>query len=142
MSASKKKASPSRASAVKKKSKVTKPKKVEKKASPPKEKPKKAAPKAKKVVKKEAPPPKAVVKAEPVKLGPPPMAMVTTRRADAGAPHERSARGFSFGELASAGVPLSTAKRQDLSIDLRRRSVVDKNVEMLKGWLKSSAKTK
>ena len=51
--------------------------------------------------------------------------------------HERAARGFSFGELASAGVPLNAAKREGLSLDIRRRSVVEGNVEMLKGWFKS-----
>jgi ribosomal protein L13E len=50
--------------------------------------------------------------------------------------HERAARGFSFGELSSAGIPLDAAKRQDLSVDIRRRSVVDQNVEALKGWFK------
>ncbi len=49
---------------------------------------------------------------------------------------ERPARGFSFGELSSAGVPLNTARRGGLSLDLRRRSVHVVNVEKLKGWFK------
>jgi ribosomal protein L13E len=123
------------------KAKVTKVKKtekvvkVEKKAPAAEEKPKKAAPKPSKQAeeKKEAPA-KTTVKAEPVKLGPPPMAMVTVRHVDS--LHERAARGFSFGELSSAGIPLNAAKRQDLSVDSRRRSVVEQNVEALKGWFK------
>jgi ribosomal protein L13E len=116
-----------------------------------KEKPKGEAPKAKKAVeKKEAPakpsvkavekkeaPAKPSVKAEPIALGPPPQATIASRHIDS--LHERSARGFSFGELASAGVPLNAAKREGLSLDIRRRSVVEGNVEALKGWFKSPA---
>jgi ribosomal protein L13E len=117
--------------------KVSKPKAV-KAAVTPKEKPKSTTPRAKKVVeeKKEAPP-KVSVKAEPVVLGPPPGATIASRHIDS--LHERSARGFSFGELASAGVPLNAAKREGVSLDIRRRSVVEGNVEALKGWFKSPA---
>jgi ribosomal protein L13E len=96
----------------------------------------KAAKKEKAAKKKEASP-KAVVKVAPVKLGPPPAASVTTRDIDV--PHERAARGFSFGELTSAAIPIYVAKREDLPLDIRRRSIVEANVEMLKGWFKSSA---
>jgi ribosomal protein L13E len=65
------------------------------------------------------------------------MATIATMHIDS--LHERSARGFSFGELASAGVPLNSAKREGLSLDIRRRSVVERNVEALKGWFKSPA---
>ena len=106
------------------------------------EKPKSAPPMAKKPVekkpveKKEAPA-KVSVKAEPVILGAPPEATIASRHIDS--LHERSARGFSFGELASAGVPLNAAKREGLSLDIRRRSVVEGNVEALKEWFKSPA---
>ena len=110
------------------------------------EKPKSAPPKPKKAVeekkekkaqeKKEAPA-KPSAKAEPIALGPPPEATIASRHIDS--LHERPARGFSFGELASAGVPLNTAKREGLSLDLRRRSVVEGNVDALKGWFKSPA---
>jgi ribosomal protein L13E len=118
---------------VKAKAKVVKvaPKKVEK--------PKSAPPKPKKVVeKKKEAPAKVSVKAEPVVLGPTPEATILSRHIDSS--HERLARGFSFGELASAGVPLNAAKREGLSLDIRRRSVVEGNVEALKGWFKSAAK--
>jgi ribosomal protein L13E len=143
MSASKKKGKPGKVAASKKaKAKVTKPKKVEKKAPVVEEKPKKVAPKAKKVVEKKEAPAKTITKEAPVKLGPAPTPMVTTRLVDPGSMHQRDARGFSFGELASAGVPLNAAKHQDISVDLRRRSVVEQNVEMLKSWYKPSAKKK
>jgi ribosomal protein L13E len=111
------------------------------------EKPKGAVPKPKKVVEKREVEKKVVekkevaskpiVKAEPVALGPPPKATVATMHVDS--LHERSARGFSFGELASAGIPLNAAKREGLSLDIRRRSVVEGNVDALKGWFKSPA---
>ncbi len=134
---SKKQGKPKRAtSKAKSKVKATKTKKVEKKA-PSVEKPKIAAtaPKPKKTVEKKEAPPKAAAKAPPVKMGSPPMALVAVRHIDS--LHERAARGFSFGELTSAGIPLNAAKRTELSLDIRRRSVVDRNVEALKGWFKS-----
>ena len=140
MSAStKKKAKPKGAPAKSKsKAKVTKTKKVEKvekKVAVAAEKPKKVAPKAKKVEDKKEAPPKTEPKAQPVKVGPPPTELVAVRHIDSS--HERAGRGFSFGELSSAGIPLNTAKHQDLSVDIRRRSVVDQNVEALKGWFKA-----
>jgi len=102
------------------------------------EKPKRPAPKPKKVAEKEAPA-KVSARAERVELGPPPEATVASRHIDS--MHERPGRGFSFGELASAGVPLHAAKREGLSLDIRRRSVVEGNVEALKGWFKSPRRT-
>jgi ribosomal protein L13E len=132
----KKKGKPGKkAPARKTKAKVTKTKKVAKPVAAVK--PKKAAPKVKKAPaeKKEAQP-KAVVKVERVELGPPPDASVSVRHLGSDSLFERAARGFSFGELASAGVPLNAAKREGLSIDLRRRSVSEGNVERLKVWFK------
>ena len=144
MSKSAKKAKPRKATVPKKakkaKAKVTRPKKVEKAARAKVEKPKKVATKTKTVVaeRKEAPVKpvaktitKPITKPEPLKLGAPPMAVVATRHVDSDSLHERAARGFSFGELTSAGVPLNAAKSHDLSVDIRRRSVVPKNVETL-----------
>jgi ribosomal protein L13E len=133
MSASnKKKGKPKAASAkVKSKAKVSKTKRAEKKA--PVAKPKRTAPKPKRAEEKKVAP-KAMVRAEPVKMGPAPVAVVAARHIDS--LRERAARGFSFGELSSAGIPLEAAKRQDLSVDVRRRSVVDQNVEALKSWFK------
>ncbi|MDA4116514.1 MAG: ribosomal protein L13e [Thaumarchaeota archaeon] len=116
--------------------KVQKAKKAVK--APVEEKPKKAAPRAKKVAERKEAPAKVSVKAEPVVLGPPPAATVASRHIDS--LRERPGRGFSVGELASAGVPLNTAKREGLPLDIRRRSVVEGNVEALKGWFKSGVK--
>ncbi len=132
----KKKAKPKAKKAPTKKASAPKVSKTKKagKAAAVEEKPKKATPKPKKAAEKEAPA-KVSVRAELVELGPPPEATVASRHIDS--MHERPARGFSFGELASAGVPLNSAKREGLSLDVRRRSVVDGNVEALKGWFKS-----
>jgi len=138
MSASaKKKAKPEgkKAPAPKKKAKVTKTKKAAKAAVPEEKKPKKAPAKAKKAAEKKEAPVKAVVKAGPVQLGPPPGAIIVARRVDS--LRRRAARGFSFRELASAGVPLNAAKREGLSIDIRRRTTLDGNVEELKEWFRS-----
>ena len=87
--------------------------------------------KAKPPAKKE-PVPKTVTKKAPVKLGPPPSATIISRYADS--TQERRGRGFSFGELESAGVPLIDARNNKLSVDVRRRSVLNSNVESLKAW--------
>jgi ribosomal protein L13E len=47
---------------------------------------------------------------------------------------ERRARGYSLGELGSAGITFIAARRVRLPVDLRRRSVLDGNVGKLKGW--------
>jgi ribosomal protein L13E len=135
----KKKSKPGKkAPAPKTKAKATKAKKVAK--APAVEKPKKVAkPKAEKAERKEAPA-KPVVKAKPAELGPTPSAVIASRHLDS--IHPRPGRGFSFGELTSAGVELNVAKRQSLSLDIRRRSVVEGNVEALKQWLKTSMPAK
>ncbi len=140
MSASdKKKAKPKVKKATARKAPEPKVSKAKKAAKPTVavEKPKKAAPKPKKEAERKEAPAKVAVKAQPVRLGPAPGAVVASRHIDS--MHERAARGFSFGELSSAGVPLNLAKREGLSVDVRRRSVVAGNVEALKGWLKSPA---
>ena len=70
-------------------------------------------------------------------LGEPPSAEVSSRHLDL--MRTRAARGFSIGELDSAGVPPSAAKRQEVSVDVRRRSVVSANVEKLRSWFKPGA---
>jgi ribosomal protein L13E len=47
---------------------------------------------------------------------------------------ERTAKGFSVGELGSVSVPLLNARRMGVMVDPRRRSVLQPNVEALKGW--------
>ena|SRR5271154_2294597 len=138
-SAKKKKSKPGKkAPAPKTKAKVTKAKKVAKVAAV--EKPKKVAkPKAEKAERKEAPQ-KPVVKAKPLELGPAPSAVIESRHLDS--MRSRPGRGFSFRELSSAGVEFNVAKREGLSLDIRRRSVVEGNVEALKEWLKTSVAAK
>jgi|GEM_PF-4364728 len=136
----KKKAKPKGKKATTRKAPAPKVSKVKKAAKAPvlEEKPKKATPKAKKAVEKKEAPARVSVRAEPLVLGPLPEATVASRHIDS--MHERPARGFSVGELASAGVPLNAARREGLSLDVRRRSVVDGNVEVLKGWFNSAGK--
>ena len=132
----KKKAKPTKKRApTRKTAKVARTKKVVKPTPAPK--PKKIAPKPKRVTEKKEAPPKQVVEVERLELGPQPTAFVVVRNLDSGSSHERAARGFSFGELTSAGVPLNAAKRVGLSLDIRRKSVVEGNVGMLKGWFKN-----
>ena len=47
---------------------------------------------------------------------------------------EREARGYSRGELESAGLTFVIARRSKVPVDLRRRSVLDGNVARLKEW--------
>jgi ribosomal protein L13E len=47
---------------------------------------------------------------------------------------QRRARGFSLGELGSAGITFIAARRVRLPVDPRRRSVLDGNVGKLKDW--------
>ncbi len=54
------------------------------------------------------------------------------RRAHKGKIFSRRARGFSLGELAKAGMEALAAKRLGLSIDHRRRTVYDFNVDLLR----------
>jgi ribosomal protein L13E len=147
----KKEGKPKRASGAKieGKPKTTKVKKSEKKVerkeekrqAPVEEKPKKSVKKA--AEKQEKPareePARTVTKTEPLNLGVPPLATISARHP--GSPHERSARGFSFGELSSAEISLNLARREEVSIDVRRRSVVSQNVEALKSWLKGSGES-
>jgi ribosomal protein L13E len=98
----------------------------------PKAKPKKPAEKAtpaKPKVETEAPPRPAEA---PRPKGQAPRAMVSSRHE--GAMIEREARGFSIGELGGAGFTLGSASRLGLATDIRRRTVLEKNVESLKGW--------
>lgn len=137
MSASSKKKSKAKKAPAKGKvkPKVAPAKKAAKPVVAKEDRPKKVAAKERKPEEKREVQAKPVAKEARMELGPPPVAMVAVRHIDS--MHERRARGFSFGELASAGVPLEAARREGLLLDLRRRSVVGGNVEMLKGWLKS-----
>lgn len=65
-------------------------------------------------------------------LGRAPTAMVTTRHGTGMV--SREGRGFSFGELSGAGVAFGHAKDWGLMVDRRRRSVIEGNVNSLKGW--------
>jgi ribosomal protein L13E len=48
--------------------------------------------------------------------------------------YERRAKGFSFGELAAAGLTFTVARVMGLPVDIRRRSSIDGNVSALKSW--------
>jgi ribosomal protein L13E len=78
----------------------------------------------------------ASAKASSMRFGPAPKAVVSVRHLDS--LQERPARGFSLGELSSSGISRSVASHETVTIDMRRRSVVDQNVEALKAWLKAA----
>jgi Ribosomal protein L13e len=46
----------------------------------------------------------------------------------------RPGRGYSFGELQGAGVTTGEAHRWGVRVDSRRRSVLEANVDSLRGW--------
>ncbi len=46
----------------------------------------------------------------------------------------RPARGFSFGELAEAGLAPRLASKWGVGVDIRRRSVLEHNVNSLRSW--------
>lgn len=99
----------------------------------------KRAPKRKSAKSQEsAPAEKVNEKKATEQTGPAPVASVSSRHA--GSMHERRARGYSRGELASGGVALAVAKSLGMRIDLRRRTVLDGNVEKLKGWYRPPQK--
>ncbi len=47
---------------------------------------------------------------------------------------QREARGYSLGELGSAGMTFIVAKKAQVPVDIRRRSVLEANVGKLKEW--------
>jgi ribosomal protein L13E len=84
---------------------------------------------------------KGAAHARTVVLKPPgavPSATVTARHA--GSVISRSSKGFSFGEVEGSGMRVPTARDWGLPLDVRRRSVLDHNVEALKGWFSRAEK--
>jgi ribosomal protein L13E len=65
-----------------------------------------------------------------VKLLPAPVVLARHERGS----QERDARGYSLGELGSAGITFIVAKKAHVPIDIRRRSVLEGNVGKLKEW--------
>ncbi len=65
--------------------------------------------------------------------GPAPTAVVQARHAREMI--ERPARGFSLGELSATGLSFEKAKSWKVSLDIRRKSILDGNVTKLKSWL-------
>jgi len=53
---------------------------------------------------------------------------------------ERRGKGFSLGELSSAGLTFVIAKSLRVPVDIRRRSVLEGNSDTLKGWYKPEPK--
>ena len=79
------------------------------------------------------PEPTKAAKAKPVKPpGKPPEAMISSRHGTGFV--VRLGRGFSMGELAGAGLPRKLASNWGVRLDLRRRSVVESNVDSLRSW--------
>jgi ribosomal protein L13E len=69
-----------------------------------------------------------------------PVSLVNVRHR--GLMKQRRARGYSWSELSSAGIAIDLAKRWDLPIDIRRRSLIMENVDRLRSWLKVPKKAK
>jgi ribosomal protein L13E len=111
---------------------------MSKKAAKKKAPAKKTAAKKPKAEKKEgadAPVAAPVVK---VTMEPSPVPNVLSRYD--GTMHERRAKGYSQGELASVGLTKVLALSLDVPIDVRRRSTLQDNVDALKGWYKPAPK--
>jgi len=70
----------------------------------------------------------------------PPRAVVSTRHE--GEMISRDGRGFSMGELESAEFPQALARSWSVPLDVMRRSVLEANVESLKGWFAGARKEK
>jgi ribosomal protein L13E len=100
-------------------------KKAAKKKAPAKSKKKKAE-------KVEAVPRETKSEEPAMKARPAPQASVLSRFD--GDMYERRAKGFSFGELAAAGLTFTVARVMGLPVDIRRRSSIDGNVSALKSW--------
>ena len=66
-----------------------------------------------------------------------PLAMVQSRHVSTLV--TRAGRGFSMGELASAGIPGNMAGRWGLQVDVRRRSSLEANVGALRAWAAAPA---
>jgi len=86
-------------------------------------------------------PTKEAIKAEreyPKPVGRFPQASVMSRHGDGMI--ARLGRGFSAGELSAAGFPIRLAARWGVPIDVRRRSLLEANVQSLKKWYSPAAK--
>ncbi len=83
--------------------------------------------------KPEAAAPKKAHKEKPARpAGKAPEAVVETRHGTE--MMSRPGRGFSLGELSGAGLAPRLASAWGASVDLRRRSVLQGNIDALKGW--------
>jgi ribosomal protein L13E len=71
--------------------------------------------------------------------GSPPFAMAEVRHS--GRMMQRRARGYSLGEVRGAGLNLRLARKWGMMVDLRRRSVLEGNVALLKKWAPRTKKT-
>ena len=62
----------------------------------------------------------------------PPLAHVRARHE--GEMITRAGRGFSLGELTASRLPFGAARQWGLQLDLRRRTVLEENVQAIKAW--------
>lgn len=69
---------------------------------------------------------------------PAPRAFVSTRHG--GEIISRNGRGFSDGEVEAAKIPLPLLADWKVPIDMRRRSVLEANIDALKGWFAAAKK--
>ncbi|MCS7116347.1 MAG: ribosomal protein L13e [Nitrososphaerota archaeon] len=70
----------------------------------------------------------------------PPVAKVICR--DSHGIKFRVGRGFSLLELKEAGLSIEDARRMNLRIDLRRKTMHKENIDLIKDWLHSQSKLK
>ena len=52
----------------------------------------------------------------------------------------RQGRGFSFGEIQSAGIPRVDVAKHRIPLDIRRRTTLDQNVQSLRNWFGQAAR--
>ncbi|MDA4132879.1 MAG: ribosomal protein L13e [Thaumarchaeota archaeon] len=78
------------------------------------------------------------VSQKPVVKAVPPHSTVLVRHEYA--MQERRGKGFSLGELSAASLTFVTAKLLRVPVDIRRRSVLEGNTDILKGWYKPEPK--
>lgn len=111
---------------------------MSKKAAKKKAPAKKVAAKKPKKAEKEGEDAPAAAPVPKATMGPAPVPSVLSRYE--GTMHERRAKGYSEGEIASVGLTRVLALSLNVPVDIRRRSTLQPNVDALKGWYKPALK--